>query len=528
MESTTVATNTRMSRRTFVGGLSVAAATAIAALGNRRPAYADEPQIDSTNAASWIPETVDETIDCDVCVMGVGSSGLTACVQAALNGLSVVGIEATGATGGGAMGLEGIFGVDSGMQKEAGIEVHPGEVIDEELSSSQYRAAGPNYIDMVRNSGPNIDWLIEQGATFSSVETYKMPTVNTEFACFHYFDGGNGGTGYVPAMTARAEELGVDVRLNTTGESLILKDGKVAGLYCVDKDGKNIQVNAPVVILADGGFSNNEELLRERGFDPEQVELIGGPTSLGKGMLMAHAAGGKDTIFESAFACTNTTGTVYPMGMLAFSLCFGGPFLWINDNAERYVNENLGEHNMEIQCQPALNWDHTYVVFDQAILEQALAGDTELAEEWEEQVNENNGEVFRADTLEELPEKLGLDKNAFMATVERYNELCDAGDDRDYGKAAEDMVKIENGPFYLCQFHYALLITLGGVLTDRNFRVMTADKQPIPGLYAAGATGAALWRNVYTINVSGGCNANNINSGRVAANHAAEYLNSLQ
>ena len=45
-----------------------------------------------------------------------------------------------------------------------------------------------------------------------------------------------------------------------------------------------------------------------------------------------------------------------------------------------------------------------------------------------------------------------------------------------------------------------------------------------PGLYAAGVTGAALWRNVYTINVGGGCNANNINSGRVAANDAAEYL----
>ena len=86
------------------------------------------------------------------------------------------------------------------------------------------------------------------------------------------------------------------------------------------------------------------------------------------------------------------------------------------------------------------------------------------------------------------------------------------------------MVKIENGPFYLCRFHYALLVTMGGVLTDRKFRVLTADKQPVPGLYATGVTGAALWRNVYTINVGGGCNANNINSGRVAANDAMEYL----
>lgn len=517
--------DTSLSRRKFVCGLSVATATAIATLGSARPAFANEPQIDETNAASWAPESVDETVDCDVCVLGVGSSGLTACVQAAQNGLKVVGIEATGATGGGAVGIEGIFAVDSGMQKEMGIEVHSGKVVDEELSSSQYRAAGPNYLDMLRASGGNIDWLQEQGVSFENVSEYGEIGVNSDFMGFHWFEGGRGNTGFVPAMNSKAEELGVDIRLNTTGEALIMADGKVAGMYCMDADGKYIQVNAPVVILADGGFSNNRDLLAERGFDPDQIELIGVPTSLGKGLQMAIAAGAKNTLPESAFACTNTVGTLNPMGNLAFKICFGGSFLWINENTERYVSENLASHNMEIQCQPALNWENTYMVFDQAIFDAATGGDAELADTWAEQVEQNtNGDIFKADTLEELPEKLGLDKDAFMATVQRYNDLCDEGDDRDYGKDAELMVKIENGPFYLCRFHYALLVTMGGVLTDRKFRVLKADKTPVPGLYAAGVTGAALWRNVYTINVGGGCNANNINSGRVAANDAAEYL----
>lgn len=33
-----------------------------------------------------------------------------------------------------------------------------------------------------------------------------------------------------------------------------------------------------------------------------------------------------------------------------------------------------------------------------------------------------------------------------------------------------------------------------------------------------------LWSNLYTINVSGGCNANNVNSGRVAAKDACSKL----
>lgn len=517
--------NVSLSRRRFVCGLSVAAAAAIAALGNQRAACANEPQTDETNAASWKPGSVDETIDCDVCVLGVGSSGLTACVQAAQNGLKVIGIEATSATGGGAMGIEGIFAVDSNMQKEMGIEVHAGQVVDEELSSSQYRAAGPNYLDMLRASGPNIDWLQEQGVSFENVSEYGEIGVNSNFKGFHWFEGGRGNTGFVPAMNAKAKELGVTIRLNTTGESLIMDNGKVTGMYCVDAEGKNIRVNAPVVILADGGFSNNRDLLTERGFDPDQIELIGVPTSLGKGLQMAIAAGGKDTMAESAFACTNTVGTLNPMGDLAFKICFGGPFLWINENAERYVSENLASHNMEIQCQPALNWEHTYMVFDQAIFDAATSGDVDLAATWAEQVEQNtNRDIYKADSLEELPEKLGLDKNAFLETVQRYNALCDEGDDRDYGKNTDLMVKIENGPFYLCRFHYAMLVTMGGVLTDRKFRVLTHEKQAVPGLYATGVTGAALWRNVYTINVGGGCNANNINSGRVAANDAKEYL----
>ena len=66
--------------------------------------------------------------------------------------------------------------------------------------------------------------------------------------------------------------------------------------------------------------------------------------------------------------------------------------------------------------------------------------------------------------------------------------------------------------------HY--LMSIGGIRRDANACVLTDKKQPVEGLYAVGTDGCMLYRNIYTINVGGACNANNVNSGRSAANHA--------
>lgn len=518
----------RLDRRNFLKAAAFATASVAAAggLAACSPAQQDQNDAQETTSSADTPTDIIETYDTDICIIGAGSSGLAAAVQAGLNGNRTLVLEATGDTGGGATGIEGVFGVGSKLQAEMGIEVHTGEVMNDELKASQFRANGPAYRDMITASGPNVDWLMEQGVEFENVSEYGEIGVNSTFQAFHWFKGGRGKTGYVPQMTAKAEEVGAEFLFNTTGESLIVEEGVVKGVYAAVSDG-HIQINAKAVILADGGFSANDELLIERGFNPDQITLIGMPTSLGDGLQMAmRDAGAKDTMAESAFAMTNTVGTLDPMGSLAFVICFGGPFLWINENAERYVDENLASENMEIQCQPTLNFENTYMVFDQGIFDSLTAGDAELATLWEEQVSKNtNQDIFKADTLEDLPENLGLDQAAFMETVTRYNELCDAKDDRDYGKDPSLLVKIEQGPFYLCRFHYALLVTFGGVLSNRKFEILDNDKSPIPGLYAAGVnSGYNLWRNVYTINVGGGANANNINSGRGAANSASEYL----
>jgi fumarate reductase flavoprotein subunit len=72
------------------------------------------------------------------------------------------------------------------------------------------------------------------------------------------------------------------------------------------------------------------------------------------------------------------------------------------------------------------------------------------------------------------------------------------------------------------------MVTFGGIRVNRHFECIKEDWESIPGLYAVGVDSADLWPNIYTINVPGGTNGNNVNSGRAAANNATEFIGSAK
>ena len=59
-----------------------------------------------------------------------------------------------------------------------------------------------------------------------------------------------------------------------------------------------------------------------------------------------------------------------------------------------------------------------------------------------------SGELIKADTIEELAEKLGIPADKFVATVEHYNSLYDAGEDSDNDVPAQFLSRIQTAPFY--------------------------------------------------------------------------------
>ena len=90
-------------------------------------------------------------------------------------------------------------------------------------------------------------------------------------------------------------------------------------------------------------------------------------------------------------------------------------------------------------------------------------------------------------SLEELAEKLGLPKETFTATVERYNDLAAKGEDEDFGKESYRLSTLSEAPFYgVRQAGGYLICTMDGIQIDDNMHAINHDFKAIPGLYVIG------------------------------------------
>ena len=104
-----------------------------------------------------------------------------------------------------------------------------------------------------------------------------------------------------------------------------------------------------------------------------------------------------------------------------------------------------------------------------------------------------DGYIVSADTLEELAEKLGLPKENFVATCQRYNECYDNQDDPDFGKEAFRLSQMRKAPFEGIRMSGGYFInTFDGVKVNCDMNVLDENMRPIEGLYMPQATG--YWR----------------------------------
>ena len=134
------------------------------------------------------------------------------------------------------------------------------------------------------------------------------------------------------------------------------------------------------------------------------------------------------------------------------------------------------------------------------------------------------GTVVKGDTLEEAAKAAGIDPEAFIATVEKYNAICAKGEDDEFGKPASYLDKPigSEGPYYLVQMVNSGADTLGGVKTSDNREVLREDGSIIDGLYAVGAmTNKYYYNQLY---FSGSSLTFCTIDGRIAGQHAAEAV----
>ena len=279
-----------MSRRNFVTlGALGAAGAAVCGLAGCAPQKTTEAGAGGASAkqetinCSGIevnPDEVMEVIPTDIVIVGGGFSGLACAVQAAKNGDDFILLEGQATLGGNGQGVEGTFAVDSRFQKEQGVTCDRSVIMQEELGKAQWCPNGLLYKDLIDASADNIEWLVDEcGCQLDGlIDNYPCGATSGKVDSFHWWKDGAAYVGYVLPLQQQLRDAGADIRLNNRAlEFSYDESGKVNGVYAIDAFGDLVQYEAKFVVLATGGFANDDKRLQKHGFNLETLERIGTP-----------------------------------------------------------------------------------------------------------------------------------------------------------------------------------------------------------------------------------------------------------
>ena len=137
------------------------------------------------------------------------------------------------------------------------------------------------------------------------------------------------------------------------------------------------------------------------------------------------------------------------------------------------------------------------------------------------------GCYYEGETIEELAEKLGIDPEVLSNTLDEYNDMCDVNLDHQFHKNPAYLRPItgRKGGFIAVRFYIAAYGTIGGVRTNKLGEVMDENLNPIPGLYSAGSDCNTIYGDSYNFTLPGNTMGFAINSGRMAGEAIADYIN---
>ena len=502
-----------------------------------------EPDIDEA--------AITETVDTDILIVGAGNGGIFAAAYAAANGLNFRVIEQNGNV----QDTRHWYGaIDSAAAKEAGEKPADRAKLLSEISRYASGKCDQRVVKTwINESAAMHDFMRsiledKYGWTcdFTSGAEAAWPAENAEHNTDYLFPVQEHN--YMASESASGKprnellldyirELGYDVDFKTSLAKLE-KDstGRITGIIAQStEDDHFIRYNANKgVLLACGGFPGNPYMMEQ--LDPLGTSVTTAcsysPADKGYGIRAAVWAGANldkeaaPMLFDRGIVAPGVDG-----GYVASDSAFGGkafpgpirqynpgtqPFLKVNRNGERFANESSPYNDIVYAAahQPGRVYAQ---ICDANILEDAKRFHTigcsaqtrnAGAEYIQKQMDnaEKEGVFFKADTIDELADKLGFTgeaKDTFLATVERYNELYDKQNDEDFGKPAYRLSAIRTAPFYGCWLGASLLCTEQGIAINDKGQALDNDNKPMPGLYVTGDMSGSFFANNYPCLMAG-------------------------
>jgi tricarballylate dehydrogenase len=445
----------------------------------------------------------------DLVVVGCGIAGLSAAASALQAGKRAAIIERAPKEerGGNTRWTEALLRMKSEREVSDDFEAHfarnAGHYLDPELVAETARDwdnrpsivktlgfTDPEVIaTFAQNVAPTVGWLKSFGVRFDFLPTYFITACQPRMAPI------GGGLALVEALASWCEQNGGQFFYQTTARSLIQDEaGAVVGVACVGSGHKALELRAPAVVLACGGFEGNPEMLTHYlGPRARYIRPVarGGYYNKGEGIRMALAVGAAACGDYGSFHAEPLdprSGATEPVVMV---FNYG---ILVNRNAWRFVDE-----------APA-TVDATYEAITRVIFEQPegiayciLDSKIDDVPNWKRSVRSDQPPIA-ARSLSELAQKLDLDARALAATVEAYNAACPGGAFKPLeldGLATRDGLApaksnwarpLDKPPFLAFPIICGNCFTFGGLKVDAQARVLDADGTAIPGLYAAGET----------------------------------------
>ena len=315
-------------------------------------------------------------------------------------------------------------------------------------------------------------------------------------------------------LRAGLATAGVPVWLDTPLTGLVTGGGRVTGVR-VTREGQPAVINARRgVLIATGGFERNAAMRAEYQRQPIGTEwTVGTPGNTGDGILAGQEAGAALDLMDDAWwgpSIPLTGGPFFCLSERSLPGC-----ILVNAAGERFVNEAAPY----VDAVHAMYDKHTddkphipaWLIVDQryrnSYVFAGLPPRKPLPRRWYAA-----GAVFRAATVAELADEVGIAADGLAETISRFNGFARAGKDEDFGRGDSaydryygdprcrpnpNLAPLAQPPYYAIKIVPGDLGTKGGLRTDERARVLRQDGTVIDGLYSAGNASAAVMGRSY-------------------------------
>lgn len=435
----------------------------------------------------------EEELSSDVIVVGGGAAGMAATIRLEEAGKSVILVEKTSSLGG-TIRVSGGNQVVQGskVQKEAGVTNDSVKSMEEDFLENGDQLNDAELLGIyAKNVGAATDWLSDDVGVRYNMEGGLHQLA--EYAIDRELAYDEGGIGAAETLNDKVHATDANVLLHTVAKHLIVENGKVTGVEAESQKGKKYTLKADAVILATGGYGNNNDLLPASA---RNGLFYGLDSSNGEGLVMAvEDANAGTTHMEYIKEYPNgvETSKKHAKSTIAGNItAFSKAAILVNQKGERVVNEKASNHDI-LNALKKQSGETLYLVMDEATFNEwktklAAAG---LSEDMIDAYVANNGKsepvCTMGATIKEAAEAAGIDGNALTKTIEKFNTYVEDGEDKAFHRAKEYLTStFAEGNIYIVEQKARYATTMGGLDVDGNLQVVDTNGKVIDGLYAAG------------------------------------------